>query len=137
MKNRIILDDLFALRRRSSQFFLERKKNSRMTRNILWSLNTSHPRRAKLGFLSLAMLGHLGHARVTGLFFNFFNFFFFQLHLSRGFTDFFAGYFFLLDGLCGPSIKSCSEDETSSEGHERIGNKINDQPEAYWFFYGF
>ena len=30
----------------------------------------------------------------------------------------------------GPLIRSCPEDETSSEGHERIGNKINDQPEA-------
>ena len=40
------------------------------------------------------------------------------------------------DGLHGPPIDSCLENETSSEGHEQIGDKINDQPEAYWFFYG-
>jgi hypothetical protein len=34
------------------------------------------------------------------------------------------------DGLRGPLIRSCPEDETSSEGHERIEYKINDQPEA-------
>ncbi|KAF9673787.1 hypothetical protein SADUNF_Sadunf10G0060200 [Salix dunnii] len=40
------------------------------------------------------------------------------------------------DGLHGPPIKSCPEDETSSEGHERIEDKINDQPEAWvpWSF---
>jgi hypothetical protein len=34
------------------------------------------------------------------------------------------------NGLHGPLIRSCPEDETSSEGHERIEYKINDQPEA-------
>ncbi|KAJ6719080.1 LRR RECEPTOR-LIKE SERINE/THREONINE-PROTEIN KINASE FLS2-RELATED [Salix purpurea] len=40
------------------------------------------------------------------------------------------------DGLCGHPMKSCPEDETSSKGHERIEDKINDQPGACWFSHG-
>ncbi|KAJ6771816.1 LRR RECEPTOR-LIKE SERINE/THREONINE-PROTEIN KINASE FLS2-RELATED [Salix koriyanagi] len=40
------------------------------------------------------------------------------------------------DGLCGHPMKSCPEDETSSEGHERIEDKINDQAGACWFSHG-
>lgn len=40
------------------------------------------------------------------------------------------------NGLCGHQIKSCPEDETFSEGHERIEDKINDQPGACWFSHG-
>lgn len=38
------------------------------------------------------------------------------------------------NGLCGPPLKSCPGVDSTSEGHERIKYKINDEQEAHWFY---